>query len=165
MYDGAGQTIRPKMAEVKAVVAKHNGVTVADLESECRKRNFAWPRQIAQYLCREMTRCSYPEIGRAFGDRDHTSIIFAFRKVKRLRDVSPELEAALEVYRRDVREAAALRAAAEGTVRITPACIPDKEFARMESAKKRKRARDRRMSAAIDNASWMNMGGVIEAVS
>lgn len=125
MYDGAGQTIRPKMAEVKAVVAKHNGVTVADLESECRKRNFAWPRQIAEYLCREMTARSYPEIGRTFGDRDHTSIIFAFRKVKRLRDVSPELEATLEVYRRDIREAAAQRAVVEDTVRIRPRLVDE----------------------------------------
>jgi len=147
MYDCAGQTIRPKMAEIKAVVARHNAVTVADLESECRKRSFAWPRQIAAYLCREMTPCSYPEIGRAFGDRDHTSILFAYRKIARLRADSAELEATLEAYRADIRSVAEARIAAEDAVRIVPAYIPDKEFVRLTSQIRRLRARE--MAGAV----------------
>ena len=164
MYDGQGRTVRPKMAEIKAVVARHNALTVADLESACRKRNFAWPRQIAAYLCREMTQCSYPEIGRAFGDRDHTTVLFSFRKIKRLRADSAELEATLEAYRIDIRSVAEARMAAEDAVRIFPAAIPDKEFVRMESAKRRYWARQRnnRVSAAIDNAAWMGLGGELE---
>jgi hypothetical protein len=162
MYDGAGQSIRPKMSEIKAVVARHNAVTVADLESECRKRSFAWPRQIAAYLCREMTPCSYPEIARAFGDRDHTTIIFSFRKIAKLRADSAELEATLATYRADIRSVAEARIAAEDAVRIVPARNPDKEFERLRSANRRLLERERRTLAAIDNASWMNMG---EAVS
>ena len=140
MFDGQPRTIRPKMAEIKAVVARHNGLTVADLESACRKRTMAWPRQIAAYLCREMTQCSYPEIGRAFGDRDHTTVLFSFRKIARLRADSAELEATLETYRADIRSVAEARMAAEDAVRIVPAYIPDKEFVRLTSQIRRQRA-------------------------
>lgn len=162
MFDGQGRTVRPKMAEIKAVVARHNALTVADLESACRKRNFAWPRQIAAYLCREMTQCSYPEIGRAFGDRDHTTVLFSFRKIKRLRAESAELETTLEAYRIDIRSVAEARMAAEDAVRIVPAFVPNKEFNRLRSANRRLKARE---MAAIDNASWMRLGGEIEVVS
>jgi len=130
------------MSEIKAVVARHNAVTVADLESECRKRSFAWPRQIAAYLCREMTPCSYPEIARAFGGRDHTTIIFSFRKIAKLRADSAQLEATLEAYRRDIRSVAEARIAAEDAVRIVPAFIPEREFVRLTSANRRLRARE-----------------------
>lgn len=165
MFDGQQRTIRPKMAEIKTVVARHNGLTVADLESGCRKREIAWPRQIAAHLCREMTRCSYPEIARAFGNRDHTTILFAYRKIKRMRSESAELEATLEAYCADIRSAAEARMAAEDAVRIFPAAIPDKEFVRMESAKRRywARQRNQRVSSAIDNAAWMSLGGELEA--
>ena len=56
-------------------------VTKADLESPCRKRQFALPRQYAMFLSRQLTKCSYPQIGRMFGDRDHTTVLFAFRKI------------------------------------------------------------------------------------
>jgi len=130
------------MSEIKAVVARHNAVTVADLESECRKRSFAWPRQIAAYLCREMTPCSYPEIARAFGGRDHTTIIFSFRKIAKLRADSEQLEATLATYRADIRSVAEARIAAEDAVRIVPAYIPDKEFVRLTSQIRRLRARE-----------------------
>lgn len=147
MFDGQQRIARPKMAEIKAVVARHNGLTVADLESACRKRTMAWPRQIAAYLCREMTQCSYPEIGRAFGDRDHTTILFSFRKIARLRADSAELEATLEAYRIDIRSVAEARIAAEDAVRIVPAYIPDKEFVRLTSQIRRERARE--MAGAV----------------
>lgn len=104
MYDGTGETRKhyPRMAEIKEVVARHNGLTVADLESACRKKTLAWPRQIAQYLCRTMTVCSYPEIGRVFGDRDHTSILFAFRKVEHLLKTQADLAQAIAVYEAEI---------------------------------------------------------------
>ncbi|MDZ4761557.1 MAG: DnaA/Hda family protein [Alphaproteobacteria bacterium] len=74
----------PKIDTIKDITARAYGVTKQDLESVCRKRQFAQPRQYAMYLCRTMTSCSYPQIGRMFGDRDHTTVLFAFRKIKRL---------------------------------------------------------------------------------
>jgi chromosomal replication initiator protein len=71
----------PKIDTIKDVTAKAYGVTKGDLESSCRKRQFAQPRQYAMYLSRQLTKCSYPQIGRLFGDRDHTTVLFAYRKI------------------------------------------------------------------------------------
>jgi chromosomal replication initiator protein len=74
----------PKIDTIKDVTAKAYGVTKQDLESACRKRQYAQPRQYAMYLSRHLTKCSYPQIGRMFGDRDHTTVLFAYRKIARL---------------------------------------------------------------------------------
>jgi len=42
-------------------------------------------------MCRQLTTCSYPQIGRMFGDRDHTTVLFAFRKISRLVESDPQL--------------------------------------------------------------------------
>ena len=74
----------PKLETVKDVVAKHYGITKADLESAVRRHAIARPRQIAMYLCRKLTSCSYPQIGHAFGKRDHTTIIYGNDKITKL---------------------------------------------------------------------------------
>jgi chromosomal replication initiator protein len=78
---GGAPARAPKIDTIKDVTAKAYGVTKADLESACRKRQFAQPRQYAMYLSRQLTKCSYPQIGRMFGDRDHTTVLFAYRKI------------------------------------------------------------------------------------
>lgn len=78
---GGAPARAPRIDTIKDITAKAYGVTKADLESACRKRQFAQPRQYAMYLSRQMTKCSYPQIGRMFGDRDHTTVLFAFRKI------------------------------------------------------------------------------------
>ena len=115
MYDGQGEPRKhyPRMAEIKEVVARHNGLTVADLESACRKKALAWPRQIAQYLCRKLTVCSYPEIGRSFGDRDHTSILFSFRKIEHLCAEQPDLAEAIAAYEVEIDAVMRRRVAAD----------------------------------------------------
>lgn len=81
----------PKIDTVKDVTARHYGISKADLESPCRKRIYAQPRQYAMYLCRKLTRNSYPMIGREFGGRDHTTVLFAFRKISKLVEKDPAL--------------------------------------------------------------------------
>ena len=78
---GGAPARAPRIDTIKDITAKAYGVTKADLESACRKRQFAQPRQYAMYLSRQMTKCSYPQIGRMFGDRDHTTVLFAYRKI------------------------------------------------------------------------------------
>ena len=78
---GGAPARAPKIDTIKDITARAYGVTKADLESACRKRQFALPRQYAMYLSRQLTKCSYPQIGRMFGDRDHTTVLFAFRKI------------------------------------------------------------------------------------
>ncbi|MEM6625681.1 MAG: DnaA/Hda family protein [Pseudomonadota bacterium] len=76
-----GRRSRPKVETIKDVVATHFGITKADLESPDRRRVVSFPRQIAMFLGRRLTTCSYPQIGRMFGDRDHTTVIYAFDKI------------------------------------------------------------------------------------
>ena len=119
MFDaGLGSTqIKPKLAEVIRVVAQAHGVTVDEIKGACRVRKFAWPRQLAAYLCRDMTDHSYPEIGRAFGDRDHTTILFAYRKISARLEHDERLHGKLAILRHDITAAAALRWEAEKSLR------------------------------------------------
>lgn len=62
-------------------VSEHFGVTLADLKGKRRTRMLAHPRQIAMYLARELTNCSFPEIGQKIGNRDHSTVMYATSKV------------------------------------------------------------------------------------
>ena len=52
------------------------------MHSNRRSRNIVRPRQIAMYLAKNLTNCSYPQIGSRFGDRDHTTVMHAVRKIE-----------------------------------------------------------------------------------
>jgi len=69
---------------IKAEVARRYEVTVEQLEGERREKRISQARHIAIYLARELTNSSFPTIGRAFGDRDHTTVMHSYRKVKEL---------------------------------------------------------------------------------
>jgi chromosomal replication initiation ATPase DnaA len=72
--------------EVKRAVARHFKITMDELEGPCRKRQFAHPRQIAMALSYRRLRkrgYSLPMIGRCFGNRDRTTVLYAFRKFNR----------------------------------------------------------------------------------
>lgn len=71
-----------KVEEIQQVVCKHFSVTKADLLSSCRARTLVRPRQIAMYIAKVMTGRSLPEIGRRFGNRDHTTVLHAVRKIE-----------------------------------------------------------------------------------
>jgi chromosomal replication initiator protein len=71
---------------IQKTVADYFKVRVADLLSERRSRSVARPRQIAMALSKELTSHSLPEIGDAFGGRDHTTVLHACRRIKALRD-------------------------------------------------------------------------------
>ena len=69
------------IATIMAAVAHHFEIKVSDIKSKKRTRNISVPRQIAMYLCRTKTKLSLPEIGRQFGGKDHTTVIFAHKKI------------------------------------------------------------------------------------
>ena len=76
---------------IKRKVAEYYKIKVADLMSKRRNRSVARPRQVAMALAKELTQHSLPEIGDAFGGRDHTTVLHACRKIRELRDVSPDI--------------------------------------------------------------------------
>lgn len=71
----------PTIKSIQRAVAKHFDVRHMDMISSRRTAKVVWPRQVAIYLCRNLTPNSYPQIGRMFGDRDHTTCLHAVRKV------------------------------------------------------------------------------------
>lgn len=75
------RTPKVKIWQVQQAVAKHFGLKVSDLTSERMGRRESRPRQIAYYLSRELTSRSYPVIGRAFGNRDHSTVIRGIKQV------------------------------------------------------------------------------------
>ena len=70
--------------EIQKQVAAHYDVRVAEMFSARRARNIARPRQVAMYLAKTLTSLSYPEIGRRFGGRDHTTVMHAVRSIEGL---------------------------------------------------------------------------------
>jgi hypothetical protein len=74
----------PSILQIQKVVAAHFKVTVTDIMSRRRTADIVLPRQIAVYLCKEMTLHSYPQIGRRFGGKDHTTVLHSVQKMERL---------------------------------------------------------------------------------
>jgi chromosomal replication initiator protein len=70
--------------QIQKVVAANYKLTVDQLVAKNNSRQFAFPRQIAMYLCKRLTKHSYPEIGRAFGGKHHTTVMHSFEKIQSL---------------------------------------------------------------------------------
>ena len=67
---------------IKEIVAKYFSINKDDLSSNKRSNEIAFPRQIAMYLCREVANMSYPKIGEDFGNRDHSTVMHACKKIE-----------------------------------------------------------------------------------
>ncbi|MBA7482621.1 Chromosomal replication initiator protein DnaA [subsurface metagenome] len=73
---------RPITVElVQKTVSKYYKIKESTIKGKKRSRSIAFPRQIAMYLCRELTEDSFPEIGAKFGGKDHTTVMYAYRKI------------------------------------------------------------------------------------
>ena len=77
---------------IQKTVADYYKLRIADLLSKRRSRSVARPRQVAMALAKELTTHSLPEIGDAFGGRDHTTVMHACKRIKELREVEPRIQ-------------------------------------------------------------------------
>lgn len=93
----AGEQREPSIEVIKRATLKVFPIAKSDLEGPSKMRGFVYPRQIAMYLCRTMTRKSFPQIGRAFGKRDHTTVLYAFRRMDG--DIGNDQELAADIAR------------------------------------------------------------------
>jgi chromosomal replication initiator protein len=75
---------RVSIEEIQRKVADHYNIRLTDMSSARRARNVARPRQVAMYLAKQLTQRSLPEIGRRFGNRDHTTVMHAVSRVAEL---------------------------------------------------------------------------------
>ncbi|HZB93068.1 MAG TPA: chromosomal replication initiator protein DnaA [Stellaceae bacterium] len=91
---------RVTIDEIQKRVAEHYNIRLADMHSARRARAVARPRQVAMWLCKQLTPRSLPEIGRKFGGRDHTTVMHAVRKIDELRSTDRTLAEDVELLRR-----------------------------------------------------------------
>lgn len=71
------------MHDIQKLTASHFNLSLSDLVSDKKGRKFSYPRQIAMYLSRKLTDLSYKEIGKEFGKKDHTTVIYAVKRVEK----------------------------------------------------------------------------------
>jgi len=79
-------------AEITKHVARHYGLKVNEIKSRNNSKQIAFPRQVAMYLCKQLTDLSYPEIGKQFNDKHHSTVMYSVEKIETLRDQDPDLD-------------------------------------------------------------------------
>jgi len=87
---------------IQRVVAEYYKIKLSDLLAKRRSRSVARPRQVAMALAKELTNHSLPEIGEAFGGRDHTTVLHACRKIKELEGEDRDIQQDLKLLRRSL---------------------------------------------------------------
>jgi chromosomal replication initiator protein len=97
------------IATIMAAVARHFEIKISEIKSKKRSRNISIPRQIAMYLCREHTKLSLPEIGRQFGGKDHTTVIFANKKIAGLINKDNDLKKIVNIIIGDIESGKTIR--------------------------------------------------------
>ena len=90
------------MDDIQEAVCAQFHVKMTELKSRRRSKTLVHPRQIAMYLCRELTDASYPEIGRQFGGKDHTTIIHACRQVTKAKETDTVLQTTIETLKEQI---------------------------------------------------------------
>jgi chromosomal replication initiator protein len=87
---------RLSAAEIIKFVARHYGLKVGEIKSKSNTKQISFPRQVAMYLCKQLTDLSYPEIGRQFNDKHHSTVMYSVDKIEGLRASDAELARTLE---------------------------------------------------------------------
>ena len=86
--------------EIQRKVSEHYNIRLSDMIGPKRLRSYARPRQVAMYLCKQMTSRSLPEIGRRFGGRDHTTVMHGVKRIEELKVSDGQIAEDLELLRR-----------------------------------------------------------------
>ncbi len=90
-------------SEILKTVASHYGLRVSDMKAKSNAKPVAFPRQVAMYLCRKLTELSYPEIGRLFNDKHHSTVMHSVEKIERMieddADFRRVIDGFLQTYR------------------------------------------------------------------
>ena len=88
-------SVREKTITIDSIqkkVSSYYNISLSDMASTRRFISIARPRQIAMFLCKELTSYSYPEIGKAFGGKDHTTVIHAVKKIESILEIDQKLK-------------------------------------------------------------------------
>jgi chromosomal replication initiator protein len=89
--------------EIMRVVAAHYGLKVSELKEKSNARTKAFPRQVAMYMCKELTDLSYPEIGKKFNDKHHSTVMYSVQQIKKMIDGDPQFARTVETLGKQFR--------------------------------------------------------------
>jgi chromosomal replication initiator protein len=87
---------RSKAPEIIKHVARFYGLKLSEIKSKTNSRQIAFPRQVAMYLCKKLTDLSFPEIGRHFNDKHHSTVMYSVEKIEQLRQQDADLDQKLQ---------------------------------------------------------------------
>ena len=97
----ATDDLTPK--KIMGVVSEHFNLRISDLTGVKRHQQIAQARQVAMFLCRQMLNTSYPALGRAFGGKDHSTVLYSVKKVKQLQDDDYDMKQLLKTLKNKCR--------------------------------------------------------------
>lgn len=148
---------KARIDEVQTVVAEMHGLTRADLKCTSRRWQVSHPRQEAMMLARELTGSSYPQLGRHFGGKNHSTAIYAVRKVRARAGDDPKLAARLQECRARI---AVLVAERLGKMQAQHGSSSD-----WAPPPPMRISKPDRVVLSIDQRAWLALGGRLEAAA
>ena len=83
-------------------VSRYFNLSVDDILSKKRTKELVFPRQISMFLCRNLTNMSYPDIGKAFNGRDHTTVMYACEQISKQVEINPELKHIMDELKKNI---------------------------------------------------------------
>ncbi|HEX2222764.1 MAG TPA: chromosomal replication initiator protein DnaA [Thermoanaerobaculia bacterium] len=88
---------KPQAADIIKAVARHYDLKVSEIKSKSNARQIVLPRQVAMHLCKKLTELSFPEIGKLFNDKHHSTVMYSCEQVQKKRDADAEFDRALQI--------------------------------------------------------------------
>ncbi len=92
-----------EIEDIQKKVAEHYNIRISELRGARRAQAIARPRQVAMYLSKQLTDFSLPEIGRSFGGKDHTTVMYAVRKIEKLMETNATLSEDIRILKRNLQ--------------------------------------------------------------
>ncbi|MHB8481326.1 MAG: chromosomal replication initiator protein DnaA [Nitrospiria bacterium] len=90
--------------DIQKIVSEKLHIKINEMKSKKRTKNLVFPRQIAMYLCRDLTELSFPEIGKHFGGKDHSTVIHACRQIEKLNQSDGDEKVLIDSLRRQIKD-------------------------------------------------------------
>jgi chromosomal replication initiator protein len=93
---------KPAATEIIKAVARHYDLKIVEIKSKNNSRQIVIPRQVAMYLCKKLTDLSFPDIGKLFGDKHHSTVMYSVETVQKKREADPDFDRVLQGFEKQL---------------------------------------------------------------